>query len=189
VTCGHRRWGIRDCRKVRHRRRQCVLQVGSGRTIPVVKDAQVGSGRTIPVMREVLGGLTLGQRERGAERADSGKARSEYLGVRRRCKGRVHPGAGYLAGLPRDSGRGMPWSAMPWSATSQDVVSVREEPTASVLTRSRPTESRRIRRQLCWQCGGTCHLRRECLGGRNQVAENTNSVTRGCTGMKGRGHD
>jgi hypothetical protein len=37
--------------------RQCVLQVGSGWTIPVVKEAQVGSGRTIPVVRE----LTLGQ--------------------------------------------------------------------------------------------------------------------------------
>jgi hypothetical protein len=62
VTCDHRRWGIRDCRKTRHRRRQCVLQVGSGRTTPVVKDAHVGSGRTIPVVREALRGLTLGQR-------------------------------------------------------------------------------------------------------------------------------
>jgi hypothetical protein len=62
---------------------------------------------------------------------------------------------------------------------------VTEAPTASVLTRSRPTESHRNRRQLCWQCGGTCHLRRERLGGRNQGAEYTNSVTRGCTGTKG----
>jgi hypothetical protein len=164
VTCDHRRWGIRDYRKARHRRRQCVLQVGSGRTIPVVKDAQVGSGRTIPVVREALGGLTLGQRERGAEKADTGTARSEYLGVRRRCKRRVHPGAGYPAGLPRDSGRGMLCAT-----TGQDVVSVREVPTASVSTRSRPTESHRNRRQLCWQCGGTCHLRREGLR-REQLA-------------------
>jgi hypothetical protein len=35
------------------------LQVGSGQTIPVVKDAQVGSGQTIPVVREAL---TLRQR-------------------------------------------------------------------------------------------------------------------------------
>jgi hypothetical protein len=77
--CDHRRGGICDCRKGRHRRRQCVLQVGSGRTIPVVKDAQVGSGRTIPVMREVLRGLTLGQRERGADRADSVTVCSEYV--------------------------------------------------------------------------------------------------------------
>jgi hypothetical protein len=110
----------------------------------------------------------------------SGTARSEYLGVRRRCKGRVHPGAGYPEGLPRDSGRGMPWAT-----TGQDEVSVREAPTASVFTRSRPAESHRNRRQLCWQCGGTCHLRRESHGGRNQGAENTNSITRGCTGMKG----
>jgi hypothetical protein len=95
-------------------------------------------------------------RERGAERADSVTARSEYLGFRRRCKRRVHPGAGYPAGLTRDSGR---W--MPWATTGQDVVSVREEPTASVLTRSSPTESHRNRRQLCWQCGGTCRLRIE----------------------------
>jgi hypothetical protein len=50
------------------------------------------------------------RRERGAERADSETARSEYLDVCRRCKGRVHPGAGYPVGLPRDSGRGMPWA-------------------------------------------------------------------------------
>jgi hypothetical protein len=120
------------------------------------------------------------RRERSAEGADSGAARSEYLGVRRRCKGRVRPGAGYPAGLPRDSGRGMPWAT-----TGQDEVSMRESPTASVLTRSRPTKSHRNTQQVCWQCGGTGHLRRESLGGRNQGAENTNSVTRGCTGTKG----
>jgi hypothetical protein len=85
------------------------------------------------------------RRERGAESADSETARSEYLGVRRGCKGRVHPGPGYPAGLPRDSGRGMPWAT-----TGQDVMPVREEPTASVSTRSRPAESHRNRRQLCW---------------------------------------
>jgi hypothetical protein len=74
---------------------------------------------------------------------------------------------------------------MPWATTGQDVVSVKEEPTASVSKRSRPTESHRNRRQLCWQCGGTCHLRRESLGGRNQGAGNTNSVTKGCAGTKG----
>jgi hypothetical protein len=62
---------------------------------------------------------------------------------------------------------------------------VREAPTASVLTRSRPTWSHRNRRPVCWKCGGTGHLRRESLGGRNQGAEKTNSVTRGCTGTKG----
>jgi hypothetical protein len=40
-------------------------------------------------------------------------------------------------------------------------VPVRGAPTASVLTRSRPTESHRNRRQVRWQCGGTGHLRRE----------------------------
>jgi hypothetical protein len=111
------------------------------------------------------------RRERGAERTDSGTARSEYLGI---------SGAGNPAGLPRDSGCGMQWTT-----TGQDEVPVREARTASVLTRSRPTESHRNRRQLCWQCSGTGHLRRESLGGRNQGAGNTNSVTRGCTGTKG----
>jgi hypothetical protein len=74
---------------------------------------------------------------------------------------------------------------MQWATTSQDKVSVREAPTASVLTRSRPAESHRNRRQLCWQCGGTCHLRRESLGGRNQGADNTNSVTSSWTGTEG----
>jgi hypothetical protein len=48
-------------------------------------------------------------------------------------------------------------------------VSVREAPTASVLTRSRPAESHKHRRQLFWRCGGTCHLRREGLR-REQLA-------------------
>jgi hypothetical protein len=121
----------------------------------------VGGFKTCgPVVREALGELTLGQRERGAVRADSGTAHSEYLGVRWRCKGRVHPGAGYPAGLPRNSGRGIPWAT-----TGQDVVSVTEEPTVLVLTRPRPAESHGNRRQLCWQCSGTGQLRRESLGG------------------------
>jgi hypothetical protein len=62
---------------------------------------------------------------------------------------------------------------------------VREAPTASVLTRSRPTESHWNRRQLCWQCSVIGQLRRESLGGSNQKAENTISVCRGCIGTKG----
>jgi hypothetical protein len=75
VPCDHRRWGICDCREARQRGclvRQCVLQVGSGRTIAVVKEALVE--------------LT-------------GAADPEDLGVCRRCNGRVHPGTGYPAGL------------------------------------------------------------------------------------------
>jgi hypothetical protein len=41
-------------------------------------------------------------------------------------------------------------------------VPVREASTASVLKRSRPTESRRNSRPVCWQCGGTGYLRRDC---------------------------
>jgi hypothetical protein len=46
----------------------------------------------------------------------------------------------------------------------KDELPVREAPTASVLTQSRPTDN---------------------LGGRNQGAESINSGTRGCTGTKG----
>jgi hypothetical protein len=42
----------------------------------------------------------------------------------------------------------------------QEEVPVREAHTASVLTRSKPTESHRNRRPVCCQCGGTGHLRR-----------------------------
>jgi hypothetical protein len=41
--------------------RQCILQGGSARTIPVVKEEQVGSGRMIPFIKEALVELTLGQ--------------------------------------------------------------------------------------------------------------------------------
>jgi hypothetical protein len=76
MTCDHRRWGIRDCRMARHRR-------GTARE------------EAWPIVRLASGFETVDpRRERGAERADSGAARSEYLGVRRRCNGRVHPGAG-----------------------------------------------------------------------------------------------
>jgi hypothetical protein len=46
-------------------------------------------------VREALGELTRA-------------AGPEGLGVRRRYNGRVHPGARYPAGAPRDSGRGTP---------------------------------------------------------------------------------
>jgi hypothetical protein len=55
----------------------------------------------------------------------------------------------------------------------------------SVLTRSRPTDSHRNRRPVCWQCGGTGHLKTESLGERDQGAESTNGGTTGCTGRKG----
>jgi hypothetical protein len=64
-------------------------------------------------------------------------------------------------------------------------VPVREAPTASALTQSRPAESHRKRRPVCWQSSGTGNLRRESLVGRNQGAENANGVTTGCTGTKG----
>jgi hypothetical protein len=44
----------------------------------------------------------------------------------------------------------------------QEEAPVREVPTASVLTLSRPSESHKNSRPVCWQCGGTVHLRKEC---------------------------
>jgi hypothetical protein len=51
------------------------------------------------------------RRERGANRVGSRVAGPEDLGARRRYNGRVHPGAGHPAGVPRDSGRGTPCAA------------------------------------------------------------------------------
>jgi hypothetical protein len=83
----------------------CVLQVGSGRTIPVVKDAQVGSGRTIPVVREVVRGLTLGERALNSW-VFVGDVKEEFI------LGLGTPRA-YPAGLPRGlTPRQWTWDAM-----------------------------------------------------------------------------
>jgi hypothetical protein len=47
----------------------------------------------------------------------------------------------------------------------QDEVPVREAPMASVVKRTRPTEDCRNGRPVCWQCGRTGHLWRECPRG------------------------
>jgi hypothetical protein len=44
----------------------------------------------------------------------------------------------------------------------QDEVPVRDTPTASVLKRSRLTERRKNSQPVCWQCGSTGHLKRDC---------------------------
>jgi hypothetical protein len=66
-------------------------------------------------------------------------------------------------------------------------VSVRQAPTASVLTRSRPTESHRNRRPVCWQCGGTGHLRKECPQRPSKVAANKRDCRWDCA-IGGRGN-
>jgi hypothetical protein len=109
---------------------QCVLQVGLGRMIPIVK--------------KVLVELTLGQR-----------ALKIWVFV-------ADMWDEFILGLH-----------ILWAYDeSVDVgchvlrlgqeVPAREAPTASVLTQLRPTESHRNRRPVCWQCGGTSHLRKEC---------------------------
>jgi hypothetical protein len=132
VPCDHRRWGICDCRKTRHRR-------GTAREeawLTVRPASWVGTDDP--------------RRERGAGRANCGAAGPKDLGVRRLDKGRVRPGAGYPADL-----RHVP-------RLGPEEVPVREAPTASVLTLSRPTESHMNRRLVCWQCGDAGHLRKEC---------------------------
>jgi hypothetical protein len=79
--------------------RQCILQVGLGQTI---------------IVKEALVELTLGQRA------------LKIWVFRRRYNGRVHPGAGYPAGVPRDSGRGTPraMTGPGWAASERSAYSV-----------------------------------------------------------------
>jgi hypothetical protein len=62
----------------------------------------------------------------------------------------------------------------------QDEVPVREVPAASVLTPLRPTESHRNRRPVCWQCGGTGNLRRECSWRTTKDVANKRDWSRDC---------
>jgi predicted aspartyl protease len=57
----------------------------------------------------------------------------------------------------------------------RDEVPVREAPTESVLKWTRPTENRRNGRPVCWQCGRTGHLWRECpRGSAKETVDRTN---------------
>jgi hypothetical protein len=90
VTCDHRRWGIRDCRKARHRR-------GTARdeAWPTVRLASEFGTDDPRRNRSASGyGTDDPRRESGAGRADFGAVRFKYLGVRRRYNGRVNPGVG-----------------------------------------------------------------------------------------------
>jgi hypothetical protein len=111
--------------------RQCVVQVGSGRTIPVVKEALVE--------------LTLGQRalKIWVFVADVTDEFILGLDILRAYDASVDVGRHVLR-------------------MGQEKVPVREAPTASVLSRSRPTESHSNRRPVCWKCGGIGHPRKEC---------------------------
>jgi hypothetical protein len=71
VPCDHRRWGISDCREARHHgtvREEAWPTVrpasGFGTDYPYRERGagRVGSGRTIPVVREALVEVTLGPR-------------------------------------------------------------------------------------------------------------------------------
>jgi hypothetical protein len=128
----------------RRRGRQCVLQVHSGRTIPVVKEALVE--------------LTLVQRALNiwvfvADRTDEFILRLEIM-----CAYHATVDVGCHA-----------------LRLGQEEVPVTEVPAASVLTWSKPTEIHRNRRPLCWLCGGTGHLKRECsLRAAKNVADKRN---------------
>jgi hypothetical protein len=107
--------------------RQCVLQVGLG--------------WTIPVMKEVLVELILGQR-----------ALKIWVFVAD-IRGEFTLGLDILRAYDEsvDVGRHV-------LRLGQEEAPVR----ALVLTRSRPTDSHRNWRPVCWQCGSTGHLGREC---------------------------
>jgi hypothetical protein len=66
---------------------------------------------------------------------------------------------------------------------------VREAPSASVLTQSRPTEIHRNRRPVCWQCGGTGisgerDLEEEIKGLRTPTAELEAALERKAGGQR-----
>jgi hypothetical protein len=106
---------------------------------------QVLSGQTIPIVKKALVDLNLGQRTLKTRvfvaditdefilGLDILRAYDASVDVRRHVR-----------------------------RLGQEEMPVREPPTTSVLTRSRPTESHRNRRPVCWQCGGTSLLRKEC---------------------------
>jgi hypothetical protein len=62
----------------------------------------------------------------------------------------------------------------------RDEVPVREAHTASVLKRTRPTVNHRNWRPVCWQCGRTGHLWRECPRGPAKEAVDKSDWRRDC---------
>jgi hypothetical protein len=134
--------------------RQRVLQVGSGRTIPVVKDVlvELNLGQQVLKIWVFVADIT----DEFIMGLDILRAYEDSVDVR------LHV---LLLG--------------------QEEVPVRETHTTPVLALSRPTESYRNRRPVCWQCGDSGHLRRGTLGGIDQRTESTNGENRGCTGRKG----
>jgi hypothetical protein len=136
--------------------RQCAQQVGSGRTIPVVKESLVQ--------------LTLGQRALNIWMFVADITDEFILGldILRAYDASVDVGHNVLR-------------------LGQEEMPVREAPTASVLTRSRSTESHRNRQPVCWQCGGTDHLRRECSRRTAKDVANKRDWRRDCaTGERGK---
>jgi hypothetical protein len=62
----------------------------------------------------------------------------------------------------------------------RDEVPVREAPTAAVLKRTRPTKNRRNGRPVCWQCGRSGHLWRECPRGPAKETIDKSNWSRDC---------
>jgi hypothetical protein len=115
----------------RNQGRQYVLQVVSGETIPVVKEALVE--------------LTLGQ-----------SALKIWVFVAR-ITDELILGLYILRAYYTSVDMGLHMLRL-----GQEGVQVKTVRTASVLTLSRHTENRRKGRPVCWQCGRTGYLRRDC---------------------------
>jgi hypothetical protein len=109
---------------------------------------QTASGEKIPVVKEARVELTIGRRTLRSWVFVADITDDFILGldILRACDASVDMGRRVLR-------------------LGQDEVPVREAPTASVLKRTRPTENRRNGRPVCWQCGRTGHLWRECPRG------------------------
>jgi hypothetical protein len=109
---------------------------------------QTASGETLPVVKEAHVELTIGRRtlRRWVFVADITDDFILRLDILRAYDASVDIGRRVLR-------------------VGRDEVPVREAPTAAMLKRTRPTENRRNGWPVCWQCGRTGHLWRECPRG------------------------
>jgi predicted aspartyl protease/flagellar motility protein MotE (MotC chaperone) len=125
---------------------------------------QTASGRTMPVVKEARVELTMGRRTLRSWEFVADITDEFILGLDILLA--------YDASV--DIGRRV-------LRLVQDEVPVREAPTESMLSRTRPTENRRKWRPVFFQCGRTGHLWRGCPRGPSKEAVDRSDWRRDCT--------